>query len=117
MADVTHRLQDEIREREQQLVTPSVRASADALDRLVSDQFVEFGSSGRVYTKPDVIALMLAAPSVTVGVTDFHVLAVAPDVALATYRTGRSLRSSLWRREGEAWRIVFHQGTPIITKT
>lgn len=104
-------LQDEIRELEEQLVHPSVRASADALDRLISDQFVEFGSSGRVYTKPDVIALMLADPKITVSVTDFHVLAVAPDVALATYLTGKSLRSSLWRREGGAWRIVFHQGT------
>jgi|RhiMetdeSRZDD1v2_1073273.scaffolds.fasta_scaffold1529563_1 hypothetical protein len=110
-------LQDEIREVEEQLVTPSVRASADALDRLVSDQFVEFGSSGRVYTKREVIALTLAHPSVTVSVTDFQVLSVAPDVALATYRTEGSLRSSLWRREGKAWRIVFHQGTPIVDET
>ncbi len=110
-------LLDEIRELEEQLVTPAVRASADALDRLVSDEFVEFGSSGRVYSKQDVIAQMLAEPAVTIRVADFNVLAVGPEVALATYRTGRSLRSSLWRREGEGWRIVFHQGTPIITGT
>jgi hypothetical protein len=106
-------LEDEIRELEEQLVTPAVRASADALDRLISDQFVEFGSSGRVYTKPDVIALMLAQPSVTSSLTDFRVLAVSTDVALAVYRTERSLRSSLWRREGQVWRIVFHQGTKV----
>jgi hypothetical protein len=47
-------LQDEILQLEEQLVAPAVRASADALDRLVSDEFVEFGSSGRVYTKHDV---------------------------------------------------------------
>jgi hypothetical protein len=114
---VARMLQDEIRELEERLTTASVRASAEALDRLVSDQFVEFGSSGRVYTKPEVIAQMLAAPSITLSVEDFRALEVAPDVALATYRTGRSLRSSLWRREGEVWRIVFHQGTPIITET
>ena len=105
-------LDNEIRELEEQLVTPEVRASADALDRLVSDRFVEFGSSGRVYTKRDVIAQMLAEPNVTISVADFQVLALSPDVALATYRTGRSLRSSIWRREGDCWRIVFHQGTP-----
>jgi len=110
-------LQDEIRELEEKLTTQAVRTSADVLDRLVSDEFVEFGSSGRVYTKRDVIAQMLAAPSTTLRVADFRVLALTPDVALATYRTGRSLRSSLWRREGQAWRIVFHQGTPIITET
>jgi hypothetical protein len=110
-------LQDDIRELEDQLVTPAVRASPEALDRLVSDQFVEFGSSGRIYTKRDVIAQMLGAPNVTVGVTDFRVLAVSQDVALATYRTGGSLRSSVWRREGDYWRIVFHQGTPVVTNT
>ncbi len=107
-------VEDEIREAEEKLLTASVRSSPEALDRLISDQFVEFGSSGRVYKKDDIVAMTLAEPNVTVSVTDFHVLPVAPDVALATYRTGRSLRSSLWRREGETWQIVFHQGTPIV---
>jgi hypothetical protein len=110
-------LQDEIRALEEQLVMPSVRASADALDRLISDEFVEFGSSGRVYTKPDIIAQMLEQPNVTINLTEFRVLAVTTDVALATYRTERSLRSSLWRREGQAWRIVFHQGTTTAAAT
>jgi hypothetical protein len=114
-ADVKPMLEDEMRELEEQLATPSVRSSVDALDRLISDQFVEFGSSGRVYSKSDVIALLLAAPSVTTSVTDFRVLALTADVVLATYRTERSVRSSLWRREGQAWRIVFHQGTPTIS--
>ncbi len=82
-------LQDEILELEERLAAPAVRASADALDRLISDEFVEFGSSGRVYTKHEVISQMLAAPGITASFADFRVLAVSPDVALATYRTGR----------------------------
>jgi hypothetical protein len=107
-------LQDEIFELEEQLIAPAVRASAQALARLIADEFIEFGSSGRVYTKEKVISQMVAAPNITVSIADFRVLAVSPDVALATYRTERSLRSSVWRREGKCWRIVFHQGTPII---
>lgn len=110
-------LLDEIRGVEQQLLTAEVRASAEALDRLVSDQFVEFGNSGRVYTKADVIAQMLAAPNVRVDVSDFKVLALSDDVALATYRTPASLRSSIWRREGGHWRCVFHQGTAVPVQT
>lgn len=106
-------LLDEIRGVEQQLLTAEVRGSAEALDRLVSDQFVEFGNSGRIYSKADVIAQMLGAPNVQVDVSDFQVLALAEDVALATYRTPRSLRSSVWRREGTQWRCVFHQGTSL----
>jgi hypothetical protein len=110
-------LLDEIRGVEQQLLTAEVRASAEALDRLVSDQFVEFGNTGRGYTKADVIAQILASPVVKVDVSDFQVLAVSADVALATYRTPASLRSSLWRREDGHWRCVFHQGTAAPSKT
>jgi len=104
---------DEIRGVEQQLLMPEVRASADALDQLISDQFVEFGNSGRVYNKADVMAQLLAAPNAKVDVSDFQVLALSEDVALATYRTPASLRSSVWRREGGRWRCVFHQGTAV----
>jgi hypothetical protein len=106
-------LQDEIRTLEEQLSTPAIRASADALDRLLSDEFLEFGSSGRIYTKQEVIAQLLANPSRQVTLGELQVRALSEDVALATYRTAASLRSSIWRREGECWRAVFHQGTPI----
>ncbi len=110
-------LEDQIRELEERLTTPGVRSSAEALDLLVSDQFLEFGSSGQTYTKRDVIAQLLAKPNVHIAVTDLRVLALSEDVALATYRTVGSLRSSVWRREGEHWRIIFHQGTPVTTAT
>ena len=106
-------LVDQIRELEEQFLTPAVRASAATLDRLVSDDFVEFGITGRVYSKADVIAQMLAKPNITGSLIDLQVLAVSPDVALATYRTPGSVRSSVWRREGEHWQIVFCQGTCI----
>jgi hypothetical protein len=102
---------DKIRDLENRLLTPAVRASAEELERLLSDEFVEFGSSGRVYTKSDTIEALVADPSINANVRDSRVLIVAPGVVLATYRSGTSLRSSLWRRERDAWRIVFHQGT------
>ncbi len=106
-------IHDEILGLEQRLLLPDVRASAEALDGLIADEFTEFGSSGQTYTKQDVIAQLQAAPDFVMTVEDFRVLTLAPDVALATYRTGRSVRSSIWRRENGAWRIVFHQGTVI----
>jgi hypothetical protein len=91
-------IQEEIRAVEERLLLPEVRTSADALDGLIADDFVEFGSSGLSYTKQDVIAQLQSAPHFTVSMTDFRVVALSADVALATYRTGRSLRSSIWRR-------------------
>ena len=44
---------------------------------------------------------------------------LAPTVALLTYKSQRNapsetltLRSSVWRKVGSTWQLVFHQGTP-----
>ncbi|MEJ7607687.1 MAG: nuclear transport factor 2 family protein [Bryobacteraceae bacterium] len=42
------------------LLQPSVRSDIQELSRLLSDDFVEFGSSGRVFDKQQVIALLQA---------------------------------------------------------
>ena len=74
-------LQDEIRTLEEQLSTPAIRASADALDRLISDEFVEFGSSGRIYTKQDVIAQLLANPNSQVTLGELQVRSLSPTMS------------------------------------
>lgn len=37
---------------------PSVRASPDQVARLLADEFIEFGSSGRVFDKRQIIELL-----------------------------------------------------------
>ncbi len=107
-------LTDDIRSLEEQLLDCNVRASAESLDRLIADDFIEFGASGRTYTKPEIIAALLTDPSLgpaTPIVKDFRSRVLAPNVVLATYRCGQSLRSSVWRLDDNGWRMVFHQGT------
>lgn len=109
---------------EESLLEPTVRKSAAELAALMTEDFAEFGSSGRVYDRQVVIEALLAEPAVpwrgTLG--DFAVRLLAPGTALVTYRllprgaaaglAHSSLRSSIWQLEGERWRMVFHQGTP-----
>jgi hypothetical protein len=112
-------IEDEIRALELSLATSPLRSSPEYLRNVVSDDFREFGTSGRIYGKSEAIVALLnsPAPAANQGVApelvDFRVVEVAPGVALATYRTRLSLRSSIWRREGEAWRLYFHQGTAV----
>jgi hypothetical protein len=101
----------EIRELERTLLTLEVRSSPEKLDRLLSDDFVEFGSSGTTYTKAQIIAAFPKMVAPSEYMLDFRVAHVAPGVVLATYVAGGALRSSLWRREGAQWRLFFHQGT------
>jgi hypothetical protein len=113
-------IEDEIRSLELSLLTPAGRSSAEYLHRIVSEDFREFGTSGRTYDKSDAIAALLSSPSPPAAdptspptLLDFRAQEVAPGVVLATYRTRLSLRSSIWRREGENWRLYFHQGTVV----
>lgn len=102
----------ELRALEELLLTSETRTSRDDLDRLLADDFVEFGSSGGVYTKAEVIsAVPLTEPCVDCTISEFRALALAPDAVLVTYRLPGSLRSSVWRRDVGGWRMVFHQGT------
>ena len=111
-----------IRALEESLLERRVRQSADVLGRLLADDFVEFGSSGRVFDRAAVIESLAGEADVAFATSHFHVARLAPDVLLATYRVSatvpgeseprRSLRSSVWIHRSGRWQIRLHQGTP-----
>lgn len=102
-----------------------IRASAEALSRLLAEDFIEFGSSGRVFNRPGIIqALGEEQGDLRVTVENFAIKELAANVVLATYvarRSGegqssvvtRTLRSSIWKRVDGNWQMLFHQGTII----
>jgi hypothetical protein len=114
---------------EERLLTPEVRGSRQAADALLADDFVEFGSSGTVYDKASILAALQEEHAEGLPIerrtADWKVRALSEDAALVTYRVERreapnrrwsaSLRSSIWRRAGSEWRMMFHQGT--VTKS
>ena len=106
---------------EEALLDPRVRRDPTAVARLLTDDFVEFGSSGRVWTKDQIIELLADESFCPVHIEDFRCDLLAENVALVTYRTARidvqtggrisSLRSSIWTNRLGEWRVRFHQGT------
>jgi hypothetical protein len=106
-----------LRALEESLLQPDVRKSAQ-LVALLADDFLEFGSSGTVYSRADLVALLQAESPSVHTTSDFRVVRLGHDAALLTYRIHRhgeppvhTLRSSVWRRERGGWRMLFHQGT------
>ncbi|WP_053268651.1 nuclear transport factor 2 family protein [Pseudomonas chlororaphis] len=96
------------------------RGDRQRLMQLLAEEFVEFGASGRVWSRAQVIEALLEESPAQRRVSDFRVQLLATGVALVTYRCRtvidrqapeESLRSSCWRHDGGAWRMVFHQGT------
>ncbi len=117
-------LEELIRPLEERLLQADVRQSADDVAELLADNFVEIGSSGRIFDKQATIDGLQHESSVEILLTDYRARILAPDVILFTYRAIRSasapgqaaqsLRSSIWKRLDGRWQLVFHQGTPVL---
>jgi len=103
---------------EKRLMDPTVRKDRVQVSALLAEDFREFGSSGRHWSREAILDLLATEPALPApAVEDFALQLIAPDTALVTYRTVRpqqsTLRSSIWKRTEAGWQIFFHQGTKI----
>ena len=106
---------------EQLLVQPATRLSAELLNRYLADDFYEIGASGRCFGKADVLERLPTETPPVITQQDFNCRVLANGLAQLTYRAtiqregddtmAYSMRSSLYRFDGEKWQMVFHQGT------
>ncbi len=108
---------DKLRQLEEQMLAPLVGQS-EYLNGLLADDFLEIGSSGRIYDKAQTIEALEAAIPCKVTASEFQLKSLAPDLVMLLYRAYRhsnpavhSLRTSIWKQQGGQWRITFHQGT------
>jgi ADP-ribose pyrophosphatase YjhB (NUDIX family)/RimJ/RimL family protein N-acetyltransferase len=93
------------------------------ISKQMCDEFWEVGASGNVYTKQDVIEILLERYNnpYTFDIweaKDFELTKIAQDNYLLTYiltqnKTRITRRSTFWRKEVGSWKILYHQGTVI----
>lgn len=109
----------EIEALEHSLMDPDVRRSPDRLKKILHPEFIELGSSGRVYQRQQMIDTMSQeTASVGVVVRDLEAHQISEDTVLVTYRSiggsgDEARRSSLWVNTENGWQLRFHQGTRI----
>jgi len=111
---------------EQSLLSPSVRRDRDRVAALLADDFLEFGTTGKIWTRDQALeSLGKEEPaSATPTVEDLKCTFISETVVLVTYTTQRTntvtgksavtLRSSLWSMRMGFWQLRFHQGTPVL---
>ncbi len=104
------------REREEGMWISSTRGDPAWMGAMLAPGFTEFGRSGRTYDRETIFAEPVPEEiDCEIPLPDFAVRLIEPTVALVTYTsivTGQaSNRSSIWRHDGERWRLEFHQGT------
>jgi hypothetical protein len=88
---------------------------------MTADDFWEIGASGNLYDRDFVIATLLerykTPEADDLVCSDFKLRRLAEDLYQLNYvlqQAGRlTRRTTLWKKAGEKWQILFHQGTPI----
>ncbi|MEV8041988.1 ribonuclease HI family protein [Arthrobacter sp. NPDC080082] len=100
---------------ERELLQPETRADLGRTGVLLHPEFTEIGSSGRLWTRDEVMMALEENPGPHAALETLAAERIGPDTVLLTYRSrtraGTVLRSSLWVLDGHQWRLRFHQGT------
>lgn len=110
---------DELRSREPIFHSPAFGATRAERERATAGDFWEIGASGQRYSRAYVLDLLdRRAPDPdehTWQTGGFHCRELGPDTYLLTYTLAQgrrvSRRSTIWRRRGDDWQVLFHQGT------
>jgi hypothetical protein len=109
-----------ILELEKKLMDNDVRANADKLKELLENDFIEFGSAGKVYkyAEGDVFDNK-ENTDMQYEILDYSFRELAPDVVLMIYKVKKtdlfmkkeelSLRSSIWRKKHNDTKIFLQQ--------
>ena len=84
--------------------------------------FFEFGRSGRVYCRQQVVSVPSQEIRAVLPLANLAIRLLDRDTAQLTYdsqvkygeATEHSRRSSIWLRTSSGWVMRFHQGTPFV---
>jgi hypothetical protein len=108
-------LQEHLYTLEERLLHPSRVKDRTTLLPLISPDFQEYCSSGRIYNRQQTVDDLMKSGPRNATISHFYVTVLAPDAALATYHATTALhvshRSSLWVFRDNRWQLLFHQGT------
>jgi hypothetical protein len=114
---------DELIAREPIFHRPEFGTARSDFENMTEADFWEVGASGRRYSRKyvlDTLERRFAEPHEDPWeAREFQCREIALDNYLVTYTLIQGVRvtrrSTIWRRHGEAWRIVYHQGTIVET--
>ena len=116
-------IKEHILQLENDLLKSEVRKSAEKINDVLSNDFIEFTSSGSEYhyKNSDVFQEQNDNQILYGEILDFKIIEVADDCILSMYKIIKhnelnenkkySLRSSIWKCLDGKWKMIFHQGT------
>ena len=89
--------------------------SRDIAQSALTDDFVEYSSSGKIYNKQDIIDYYETLCCINHVITDFGIEFLSDTVVKTSFKSNlkgkKALRTSIWKFASNAWKMSFHQGT------
>ena len=83
------------------------------MNELLADEFTEYGSSGKVFHKSDILSSLDTGAEYILS--NFTFSDLAQGVTIVKYKSIASgqaaLRSSIWVQNNGAWQLMHHQAT------
>jgi hypothetical protein len=115
-------IKDLIISMELSLLDKNIRNDKNELIKYISKEFIEYGSSGRIYTYGDTLNLSSnEEEQIEYKILKMDTKILSENVVLVLYiieikKENEKIitnRSSIWKRENDIWKIIFHQGTKV----
>lgn len=105
---------------EMSLWVNETRNNYEYMNHILHDDFIEFGRSGKKYTKQDVLNSLDNDIICKFPFNDLNIKELNENTYLLTYQSvllkiGNeeiSNRSSVWLAQDGIYKLIFHQGTP-----
>jgi hypothetical protein len=111
---------DALKELEESLWRSETRFDLAFQERVFAPDFFEFGRSGRVYTREQMVMTKSSPILAKLPLSNFKVHALDDRNVLVTYvsevqyeELEKANRCSVWSRTSDGWQLRFHQGTAI----
>ena len=103
-------------ENELKLLEKNIRNNKEELKKLISNDFIEFGSSGSIYTFFETIDLLpRESKEINYRIITMETKILSKNIIMVLYtieiNTIITNRCSIWQNKDNEWKIIFHQGT------
>ena len=109
-------IEEAIMKNELKLLDKNIRSSRIELEKMISLSFIEYASSGSIYTYNEIISsLPNEIEDLSYKMIQIETKRLAENIVLVLYtveiNNTVTNRSSIWQEENDEWKLLFHQGT------
>jgi hypothetical protein len=122
---ISKELEEQLIAKEIDIVAAQKRRDFSAVEGLLAEDFHEIGSSGKLFSKSEVLKAIQEVQIIDYSFEHFELLPIDDGYVILTYiasvrrshrgqeHCNRAYRSSTWMKRNGSWLAVFHQATPL----